>query len=142
METTKYQNSSILNEKIINDLLKLFKYNYDCMNKILELSGFKNRNGKYINQLNKFDFRYSILENMPKIKKISLSEKNTSYYEVVINKRNKNINYSLFISTSIYSNKVHWYMDMKINEISAPKISMIHYIFRNHDKANKPCKNY
>jgi len=127
-------------------LQKLMNYDFDCINIILEFAGYKYRNGKYIKQLDKQDNRYNILNNMPKIIKYMPKIKNCinfkPYYQVKINKERGGIKIIIFISTSIYYNHIHWYMDFAYDyQPEGNKIQIIKYIYRDGNKQNKSEKS-
>ena len=99
---------------------------------ILEFQGYHiYRNGKYITRLNIDDKIYDELKRKPMIKRY----KNNSYKTIFQKK-----NYIYFISTSIYSNKVHWYMDIYDYRLIGQKIieKSYHYVYGHNDKQNLP----
>jgi hypothetical protein len=116
---------TILSKNIEMNLLKLCKYNGDVFNIILQISGYKLRNGKYIQQIFKNDNRYTLLYSIPKINI-------HNQYQV----RMKISNNVVIISTSIYCGFVHWYMTTD----DYSKRDIIHYIYRPNNKENLPSK--
>jgi len=74
---------------------------------ILEFHGFyKWRNGKYMAQLFDKDTRYNLLSKIPPIVK----NKRGIYYSATI--KNSKKKYYYLITTRIYGECIHWYMDL------------------------------
>jgi hypothetical protein len=137
----------ILPNNILENLMELLN-NFDCVNIILELAGYKYRNGLFIHQLNKTEIRYNVLNKMPKIIKYLPKNQNISccskpYYQAKIDKSRLYIPYVWVISTSIYSDCVHWYLDLKFERDGQTSggYNIIHYIYRNNTKENRSYKN-
>ena len=107
---------------------------------ILEFQGFhKNRNGIFIECICKNDKRYLFLQkNLNIISFDSYTQKLCVNFE----KQHNNIYYLYIISTSIYGDHIHWYMDVFVKRpefyiYSECKKKSIHYIFRDGNKQNK-----
>ena len=83
----------------------------ELVNIILEYNGYHClRNGKYMRQLNLDNKKYDELKRKPIIRLVC---KNLyKFYIASFTKIKNDILYSYTISTDIYSNKIHWYMDV------------------------------
>jgi hypothetical protein len=106
------------------------------INIILEYQGYHTwRNGKYIPRLNIKDTKYDELKRLP-IPKFGIR----STYYVEIKKMIDDRLYLYVITTSIYSNKLHWFMDKFIFDDPTVKKSKfrsqetIHYIYGHNEK--------
>jgi hypothetical protein len=96
---------------IIDYVRRFMKYDFDCINIILEFVGYKYRNGKYMYQIDKQDIRYNILHNMPKIIKYIPEFKEKPIYQVKINKERGGVKIVFYITTSLYFGDVIWFMN-------------------------------
>jgi hypothetical protein len=109
---------------------------------ILEFQGYHRlRNGKYMSQLYLEDKKYDELKTKPMIIKYK-----STIYKTIFQKMD--ITYT--ITTSFYSEKVHWYMDKylicqdeKINNGKSYYTGeTYHYVYGHNDKQHLPVKNY
>ena len=113
---------------IINCVTKFMKYDFDCINMILEFVGYKYRNGKYIFQIDKQDIRYNILYKMPKIIKYIPELKKKPNYQVKINKERGGVKIIFYITTSIYLGDVYWFMNFAYDYgYEDNRLPFIHY---------------
>ena len=109
---------------------------------ILEFQGYHIwRNGKYIHRLYLHDKKYDEI----KKRTIPTQDIYTSVYSVQINKLINNYSYVYILSTSIYGNKIHWYMDKYIYDnkhklINDQSMMTIHYVFGRNSKQHLPRK--
>ena len=111
---------------------------------ILEFQGYhKWRNCKYISQLYIQDKMYHEIQK----RIIPKNDISTPVYSVQIKKIINDELYIYIISTSIYSNKVHWYMDKYIYDnvnifkcTREPITKTFHYIFGHNEKQHLPRK--
>jgi len=103
---------------------------------ILEFQGYHSwRNGKYIRRLDINDPKYDELKQRPPIRD----------NKVLFSKMKYGSLYKYNISTAIYSNKIHWYLDIywyhsKKNKKSwnKPYKTTLHYIFEHNIKQHLP----
>ena len=110
----------------------------EIINIILEYQGYHiYRNGKYICRLNIDSKKYDLLKKKPII------QLHNNVYKTSFNIM-KTYNYHYTISTNIYSNTVHWYMDIII--ILPDKNYCIefnhHYIYDHNIKKHLPSITY
>ena len=114
---------------------------------ILEYHGYHRlRNGKYMRRLCIEDTKYDELKTKPLIKLDKNNVYKASFQKI---KNGRLICYT--ISTAIYSNKIHWYMDITcplykkqtaianyilIYSLLSPKLKELtyHYVFEHNDK--------
>lgn len=111
---------------------------------ILEYQGYHSwRNGKYICHL-QLDERYDAVKRMPTI---TLDKNNT--FKTCFTKIKQGTLYKYNIHTSIYSGKIHWYMDIYAyysqhqykknkNYMSSYLTKTVHYIFEHNEKQHSP----
>jgi hypothetical protein len=104
---------------------------------ILEYHGYHTwRNGKYIKKLYVNNKKYNDVIHRPFI---TTSKNNT--FEATFIVTNENILCKYNISTSLYSNKLHWFMDKHYIHINNKNIQnqyeyeeTIHYVFGDNEK--------
>jgi hypothetical protein len=120
----------------------------EIVNIILEYTGFhRYRNGKYIRKLNLCNEKYDCIKRKPMI---HLS--NEHYYQTVFHIIKNEKMYTHIIDTSIYNNKIHWYMNTSyvhlsngwnwfrtINKIPSSE-KTIHYVFGHNESQHLPNK--
>jgi hypothetical protein len=106
---------------------------------ILEYQGYHRwRNGKYMRPLCLEDTKYDELKRKPVIK----LDKNNVYKASFIKIKNKSV-LCYTISTSIYSNKIHWNMDLTRRPLTPHLTHNFiyvheHYVHEHNDKQHLP----
>lgn len=114
----------------------------EVVNLILEYQGYHTlRNGRYITKLYMNDKKYEDVIHRPLI----TSSKNNTF-EATLCVTNKNLLCKYIISTKLYSNKLHWYMDKYHIHIKNKHIQnqyqyekTIHYVFGHNEKQHLSC---
>jgi hypothetical protein len=112
------------------DLLPL-----EIVNIILEFQGYhRYRNGKYITSLHLDEQKYYRLKRKP------LIQKYRGIYKTIFQKKNT----TYMITTAIYSEKIHWYMDTYKHCVNEKKCieKNYHYVYEHNDKQHSPLTNY
>jgi hypothetical protein len=108
----------------------------DVVNYILELAGYhKWRHGKYMRQLHK-----SSLLCVPMLQKRHYFDDTeyTAHYAAIHNNRV----YNFFITTEIFMNRVHWYLDVFDAETyKVVKKKCLHYEYNDRSRKHRPKKS-
>jgi hypothetical protein len=108
----------------------------EIVNIILEFQGYHSyRNGKYITKINIHDKKYNAIKRKPIVNRCA-----DNNYLIMFQKMNR----TYFITTNIYSKKVHWYMDIYQTDSNNKIISEknYHYVYEHNDKQHLSVTNF